>query len=1128
VLFADLVGFTGLSEGVDPEQVRNLVDGAFQRLVADVGIHGGRIDKIVGDQLVVLFGAPVAHEDDAERAVRAGLQMQATLAAYAAEVGVPISMRVGINTGEALVGALRAGGEYTAMGDTINVGSRIQTAAAPGQILVSEATYAQTSDVVRYESLGPLQARGRDEPVETYAAVETLAPPGHRPKRARTPLIGRDREMGILCASLSMAFDRRRPQSVVISGDAGVGKSRLAEELASSAAAEHSAVVLEGRCVPYGEANVWWPIAAAVRQALGIAIDDTAEEARRKTRSKVAWGLKVGDDHPDVQLVTDGLCYLLGVPTALNGIDPTRAREGAVRSFVGLLHNMAHRKPLVLSISELHWADELVLDLVDRLPELMRGLPFALVATTRPELEERWMPKPGRHNLVTLHLDPLDRESSERLLATLLEGSAGPALTNTLLDRSGGNPFFLEELAGLVHQSGGRAGELPVTLRALVATRLDGLPMGERRVVDHAAVVGRLGSMEALTALGGSANLWQSVEELVARDILTFDGGEWVFRSELVREVAYETLTKAERARHHATLGQFLAQQAKERGREGEHVEALAHHFSMAAELLGELGAVEGLDGDVLDQAVGWIERAGTRAEERETSAVAEQLFGRALELLPADRGPERRRFQVRRARARATLRHHDLARADVAAVLADAEAAGDQLAAAMALTVRGHIEQGEGALLESAANLDEAIARWRALGDRAGEADARRLRGMTDLFLGRLTTAEANITEALTLFKELGDVRGEAWAQQNMAWISMSTGDTVGAGRRIDEAVRLFTEIGDNAGLGWAYGLLGWVRLQQGYLEEADELAQRVLAEYDVGGDEWARGMMQLLSATTRLWLGHTDEAVHLAGVARASFAAIGDNTGELRSVATLARATLAAGRIRQSRELLIEATAMADREFDQESRALGRLLTAGTAVNLGETGRVLDVGELLEPATGEGMGPGGLERQVSAASALLQLGRDEQAENLLASTFAAASDPGLLQSSGSTLAFAHAVNGHLDSALAMAEKVEAFEHGTYLDRLSVFYARGFAHVQRGEGDEARRQFGDARALVDSTGDRLAQAFTRLAEARALEGLDDPSAPDRLAEAEERLAELGIGDSEWDGVFRRAALKRF
>ena len=201
-----------------------------------------------------------------------------------------------------------------------------------------------------------------------------------------------------------------------------------------------------------------------------------------------------------------------------------------------------------------------------------------------------------------------------------------------------------------------------------------------------------------------------------------------------------------------------------------------------------------------------------------------------------------------------------------------------------------------------------------------------------------------------------------------------------------------------------------------------------------------------------------------------------------------------------------------------------MARLLTAGTAVHLGETSRILDVGELLEPPTAGGMGLNGLERQVSAAAALLHLGRDEQAERLLESTFSAATEPGLLHAAGSGLALAHAVNGNTDGALAVAEQVDELPHGTYLDRLGVFYGRGFAHVRRGEGDEARRQFAAARALAESTGDRLAQTFTRLAEARALEALGDPSASSRLSEAEEALAELGIGDSEWDAVFRRAA----
>jgi class 3 adenylate cyclase/tetratricopeptide (TPR) repeat protein len=1123
VLFADLVGFTTFSEGVDPEQLKNLVDGGFQRLVGDIGNHGGRVDKIVGDQIMALFGAPIAHEDDAERAVRAALQMQTTLGEYATEIGVPVRMRIGINSGEVLVGALRAGGEYTAMGDTVNVASRLQTTAEPGQVLVGPATYNETADVVRYDPAGIVQVRGRDEPVATYVAQEALVPPGHRRRRRRTPLIGREQEMGMLCSALTMAFERHRPQFVLLTGEAGIGKSRLAEELNAHAASEHSATVLEGRCVPYGEANVWWPIASAIRQALGIELDDTVEEARERIASKVAWGLRLVPDAHEVVRATEGLAYLLGIPSTLTEMEPARARDHAEHSFVGLLQNMAGRKPVVLSISEVHWADPLVLELLDGLPDRMRNLPFACVATGRPEVAERWTPKPGRHNLVSIHLDPLDRKGAEELLTRLLEGTPAPALVDAVLDRSGGNPFFLEELAGLVHSTGAPA-ELPATLRALVATRVDSLPAPERRVLDHAAVIGRLGTLESLAALAGpvDSGLRRNFDELVSKDLLAIDGTEWSFRSDLVREVAYETLTKGERARHHARLGAFLRQQAKERGREGEQLEALAHHFGLAAELDAELGGVEGVPTDILDEALLWFERAVAQAEEREIPAVAEGLCTRALELIGEARPAARRRFLVRRARARAVLRNVDDARADIAAVLGEADGAGDLWAAAAAFTARGHIEQAEGALYESAANLDEAIARWQELGDRAGEADARRLRGMTDLFLGRLTSAESNIAAALALFKELEDRRGEAWAQQNMAWISTSGGDAEEAKRRIAEAVRLFQEIGDRAGLGWAYGLLGWVRLQEGYLEEADELARRVLDEYESGGDVWAEAMMHLLMATTSLWLGRTDEAAAMSAEARERFASIRDSTGELRSVATLARSMLAQGQVRQARELQSTVAAMAERELDQDGQAIGHLIAAGMAVQLGESGRVFSLGELLEvppPALGN------VDLQVPRGIALLQLGRVEPAAQVLRAAHAASSTPGSRHASGSALALAAVAGGHAEEALAVADELAATPQGTYLDRIGTAFARGFALLRLGRHDEALATFDAAVAEADGTGDRLNQGLTRLARAAALEGLgDDAGAAVERAAAEERLHALGRADTEWDGVYRRAA----
>ena len=274
VLFADLVGFTSLSEAADPEQVKNLIDRTFSRLVADVEAYGGQVDKIVGDAIVALFGAPVAHEDDAERAVRSALQMQQTMAAIGGPDGV--RLRVGVNTGEVLVGNLRAGGDYTAMGDVVNVASRLQAHAAPGQIVVGPATYFATRAVVQYEPMGRIHVRGREESVDTWQAIGATAPPGHRPRRQGTPLVGREAELGVLCNGLSLALSRKRAHLQLLLGEAGIGKTRLAEEVAIVAAGQHCALVLEGRCLPYGEANVWWPIAEALRQACNIGVEDDA------------------------------------------------------------------------------------------------------------------------------------------------------------------------------------------------------------------------------------------------------------------------------------------------------------------------------------------------------------------------------------------------------------------------------------------------------------------------------------------------------------------------------------------------------------------------------------------------------------------------------------------------------------------------------------------------------------------------------------------------------------------------------------------------------------------------------------------------------------------------------------
>src|SRR3954452_8520964 len=409
VLFADLVGFTSMAEARDPEQVKNLVDRCFERLVLDIEAFGGRVDKIVGDAILALFGAPIAHEDDAERAVRAGLAMQRTLEDWAVtDDERALRLRIGVNTGEVLVGALRAGGDYTAMGDVVNIASRLQTSAQPGQVLAGPSTVAATRHVVGYRSLGPLVVRGREEPVEVCVAETVLLPPGARPNRGRAPLVGRDPELGLLSHAIGTATARRHAQLLLLIGEAGMGKTRLAEEAASIASCDHDALVLEGRCVPYGEANVWWPVAEALRAGCGITPEDSADEARERCTETVRNAMG-GSLSAEIDRVTNGLLHLMGYDGPLREIDPTRAREEMVRSLFAFVESATRRRPMVVVLSDLHWADEVVLERMDQLLERVSGQPFVLIATARHALLERWNPKPGRHNSIVFNLDPLDR-----------------------------------------------------------------------------------------------------------------------------------------------------------------------------------------------------------------------------------------------------------------------------------------------------------------------------------------------------------------------------------------------------------------------------------------------------------------------------------------------------------------------------------------------------------------------------------------------------------------------------------------------------------------------------------------------------------------------------------------------
>ena len=1146
VLFADLVGYTALSEIRDPEQVKNLVDGCFERLVADIDAFGGRVDKIIGDAIVALFGAPTAHEDDAERAVRAALRMQETLAQVSGELGVDIRMRVGVNTGEVLVGALRAGGDYTAMGDVVNTANRLQAAAQPGEVIVGPATFAATRRVVRYQALEPIDAKGREELVPAWRAEAAVAPPGYRPERNRARLIGREPELGLLCHSVENAILNARGALLLLLGEAGVGKSRLAEELASHAESEHNALILEGRCVPYGEANIWWPVADALRHGAGIRSSDPTDKAVELCRTSVCIALGEGASPAEVDRVHHGLLYLMGYDSELRGIEPARAREEATSAVVTYAESFSLHRPVVVVLSDLHWADDLVLELVDTLLDRLAGRRFVVLATARPVIEERWHPPHGRHNLVVLTLDPLTSESASLLLEELAGPELGPQLSAALLHRSGGNPFFLEELvtlladAGLVGADGdpGRADsrldELPDTLRGLVAARLDGLTTDERRVLDDCAVLGRRGPIVAIEVMAGQHlgidNVGPVLASLEAKELLVMSGSgeaaKWTFRSDLVREVSYSTLTKADRARAHQGIASWM--EVHEDAERDAVLDRISYHYVRAAELVLELGNVEGLPGDLTERALVWLERAAARANQSDIPMVAERLYSEGLRLLAGAHGPRHRTFLTGRARALAGLREIAPARADAAAAVEESRQAGDEGRPDLgrALLVLADVEQKESAWEASEIALEEAGGVFTDLGDASGEAEVLRLRGFAALFRHEYAAATELLEQALAGFEALDDRRGVAWARQNLAWCAFYAGRAEEAEGLLRRAAATFEEIGDQGGLRWAHGLLAWTRFQQGHSAEAGDMAEALLADDRRGGDRWALGMMLVLAGSVRLWTGRTLSAIDRLREARELFDGIHDDFGHSQSSSVLGRALVLAGRIEEGLTMVAAMGAHDGSPLTKREHVVAVMAGLSATVQVGDTARSERMLTIVPAGPFDGDGGelvvGDTERTASVGLHRLQSGDVAGAVAVLSSLqqrLLPDTDPNLL----SALALAHAADGSIADALREADVVDTHERASYLDRITAGTARGLALARRGDAAAATAAFDQVRAAADATEDRVSQALVRLADATAASARGEADAAMRMSEAESRLVELGLSDTSWRQAYTLA-----
>jgi class 3 adenylate cyclase/tetratricopeptide (TPR) repeat protein len=637
VLFADLVGFTSRAEQLDPEDVRAVLEPYHSRFRTELERRGGTVEKFIGDAVMALFGAPTAHEDDPERAVRAALAIRD----WIRDEG-ELQVRVAVTTGEALValGARPQEGEGMASGDVVNTAARLQSAAPVNGILVDETTYRATRQPISYEQRDAVEAKGKSEPVPVWEAVEARSRYGEDVARSGgAPLVGREQEGELLRSALQRARQEESSQLVTLVGVPGIGKSRLVTELFAALDREPEIMYWrQGRCLPYGEGVTYWALTEMVKAHAGILETDTAEQVDEKLSEVVAEAL---DGSADRDWVEGHLRPLVG--RAAEGHIGSDRQSEAFAAWRRFFEALAERNALILVFEDLHWADDSLLDFVDHLVDWATGVPMLVVCTARPELLSR---RPGwgggKPNAATISLSPLSDEDTARLVHALLERAVLPAeIQTTLIERAGGNPLYAEEFARMADEVGESAGELrlPESVQGLIAARLDALPIDEKLLLQDAAVVGKVFWLGALTQIGGLERHEAELllhrldrKEFVRRDRRSSVGEEsqYAFSHLLVGDVAYSQIPRAARSKKHQAAAEWI----ESLGRPEDHAEMLAHHYLTALELDRAAGVEAG---DLATRARFRLREAGDRAYALSAFPVARRFYSAAIGLWPED-----------------------------------------------------------------------------------------------------------------------------------------------------------------------------------------------------------------------------------------------------------------------------------------------------------------------------------------------------------------------------------------------------------------------------------------------------------------------------------------------------------
>jgi class 3 adenylate cyclase/tetratricopeptide (TPR) repeat protein len=638
VLFVDLVGFTSRSDRADPEDVRATLRPYHERVKVDIERFGGTVEKFIGDAVMAVFGAPVAHEDDAERAVRSALRILESIEELHAS-GLEIAVRAAVTTGEAVValGARPDRGEGIVTGDVVNTAARLQSAAPVGRVIVDESTMRSTDSAIAYEPVEPIVAKGKSDPIPAWGAVEARSRVGQPEAATQTPFVGRELERKLLFETFLRAERESSVQLVTVVGEPGIGKSRLVTELRSALDDRPELVTWRhGRCLPYGEGITFWALGEIVKAEAGILESDDREVAASKLRETV---VAFFEDDAERAWFESRLAPLVG-----SGGDGAGAtKEESFTAWRRFLEALAARRATVLVVEDLHWADDALLEFLEHLLDWSIPAPLFLLCTARPELFERhssW--GGGKRNATTISLSPLSVEEVGRLLQVLLDRTLLPAETQAaLLERAGGNPLYAEQFARMLAERGGIEGlDVPETVQALVAARVDTLRPELKAMLQDAAVVGRIFWTGAAAAVGSRDRdaVRRDLNELVRREFVrplrasSMEGEEeFSFWHALVRDVAYQQIPRSPRAEKHVAVGSWVEEVAADRLE--DHAEILVHHYGQALDLVRSAGGVRP---DVEKSLVHFLLLAGDRAQHLDTE-VAEAYFRRAVALSEHD-----------------------------------------------------------------------------------------------------------------------------------------------------------------------------------------------------------------------------------------------------------------------------------------------------------------------------------------------------------------------------------------------------------------------------------------------------------------------------------------------------------